>query len=74
MGCGGSKAVVVEKPLPKQKVRGMPLLYVWPGSAPCRAVLMTARAANVEVQKHYLDLFKEEHKSEQFKKVNTRVF
>ena len=46
-----------------------PVLYVWPGSAPCRAVWMTAKAANVDVDVKTVDLLKGEHKQETFLKV-----
>jgi hypothetical protein len=72
MGCGGSKSQKngkESKALPRQSTPGRPMLYIWPGSAPCRATYMAARAAAVDVQLCSLDVFKEEHKSEEFKKV-----
>lgn len=48
----------------------MPLdLYYVPGSAPCRTVLLAAKALGVEVNLKYLDLMKGEHLTPEFVKV-----
>ena len=62
MGCGGSRALPPAKdPL---------TVYVWPGSAPCRAVLMTAKAANIPITVVNVNVMKGEQKTDSFKKMN----
>jgi len=50
------------------KVR--PTLYIFPLSAPCRAVMMTAKAADIHLELKTIDLFKGEQKEEAFLKIN----
>ena len=57
MGCGGSHCDV------------RPTLYIWPGSAPCRAVMMAASAAKVRLHMQYIDILKGEQHSSKFQKV-----
>ncbi|KAF2885297.1 hypothetical protein ILUMI_20885 [Ignelater luminosus] len=45
-------------------------LYYLPGSAPCRAVLLAAKAAGVELNLKFLDLMKGEHLTPEFIKIN----
>ncbi|XP_046616187.1 uncharacterized protein LOC124303241 [Neodiprion virginianus] len=45
-------------------------LYYVPGSAPCRAVLLTAAAVGVELNKKMTDLMKGEHLKPEFLKMN----
>ena len=59
MGCGGSREAVTVRPL----------LYYWPGSPRCRAVLMTLTAANIKVDQVIVDMLKGEHKEERHKQV-----
>lgn len=47
---------------------GIDLYYV-PGSAPCRAVLLAAKALGVELNLKYCDLMKGEHLTPEFIKV-----
>lgn len=48
----------------------MPIdFYYIPGSAPCRAVLLAAKALNVELNLKYTDLMKGEHLTPEFVKV-----
>jgi glutathione S-transferase len=47
-----------------------PALYIFPMSAPCRAVLMTMRAANIPAEIITKDLMKEEQKTAEFLKVH----
>jgi glutathione S-transferase len=62
MGCGGGKAL---PPAPA------PLsLYVWPGSAPCRSVMMVVTAANLQVSIVNVNVMKGEQRSEAFKSMN----
>ncbi|XP_012156042.1 glutathione S-transferase D1 [Ceratitis capitata] len=44
--------------------------YYLPASAPCRAVIMTASAIGIELNKKYLDLFAGEHLKPEFLKLN----
>lgn len=44
-------------------------LYYLPGSAPCSAVQMTAKAIGVDLNLKFLDLFKGEHLTPEFIKV-----
>jgi hypothetical protein len=44
-------------------------LYYLPASAPCRSVLLTANAVGVQLNLKYLDLFKREHLTPEFRKV-----
>lgn len=46
------------------------ILYIHGLSAPSRAVWMTAKAADIPVTVRYLDLFKGEHKTPEFAKIN----
>lgn len=46
------------------------ILYLHGLSAPSRAVWMTAKAADISVTVRYLDLFKGEHKTAEFAKIN----
>ena len=49
----------------------MPLdFYYLPGSAPCRAVLLAAKAVGVELNCKMLDLMKGEHLTPEFLKIN----
>lgn len=57
MGSGASK---------KQKI----ILYSFPLSPPCRAVIMTAKAANIPLELRNIDLLKGEHKEPAFLKIN----
>ncbi|XP_060525565.1 glutathione S-transferase 1-like [Cylas formicarius] len=45
-------------------------LYYQPGSAPCRAVLLTAKALGVQLNLKLLDLMKSEHLTPEFLKLN----
>lgn len=45
-------------------------LYYTPGSAPCRAVQMTAKAVGVELNLKLLNLMAGEHLTPEFLKVN----
>ncbi|KAL5019089.1 hypothetical protein ScPMuIL_004811 [Solemya velum] len=47
-----------------------PTLYLYALSAPSRAVWMTAKAADIPVNIKYVDLFKGEHKTTEFAKIN----
>lgn len=40
-------------------------------SAPCRAVIFTAKALGIEMNMKYLNLLKGHHKTESFAKVNS---
>lgn len=52
----------------------MPIdLYYVPGSAPCRAVLLAAKALGVDLNLKYTDLMKGEHLTPEFVKVNIFV-
>ncbi|KNC25052.1 hypothetical protein FF38_11870 [Lucilia cuprina] len=44
--------------------------YYLPLSAPCRSILMTAKALGIELNKKYLDLFAGEHLKPEFLKIN----
>ncbi|XP_026759797.1 glutathione S-transferase 1-1-like [Galleria mellonella] len=49
----------------------MPIdLYLNPGSAPCRAVLLTVRALNLDVNQKLTDLMKGEHLTPEYLKIN----
>ncbi|XP_025830753.1 glutathione S-transferase 1-like [Agrilus planipennis] len=49
----------------------MPIdLYYLPGSAPCRNVLLTAKAIGVDLNLKHLDLMKGEHLTPEFLKIN----
>jgi len=50
--------------------RVKPTLYIFPLSAPCRAVMMTAKAANINLDVKIIDLLKGEQKEEAFLKIN----
>lgn len=45
-------------------------LYYLPGSSPCRAVLLAAKATGVELNLKFLDLMKGEHLTPEFIKVS----
>lgn len=45
--------------------------YYIPMSAPCRAVIFTAKALGIEMNMKYLNLLKGHHKTESFAKVNS---
>ncbi|KAM3959974.1 glutathione S-transferase 1-like [Aphomia sociella] len=45
-------------------------LYLMKGSAPCRAVLLTARALNLEINQKPTDLNKGEHLTPEYLKLN----
>ncbi|PNF22940.1 Glutathione S-transferase 1-1 [Cryptotermes secundus] len=45
-------------------------LYYLPQSAPCRAVILTANAVGVQLNLKYLELFKGEHMTPQYLKLN----
>lgn len=45
-------------------------LYYVPGSAPCRTVLLAAKALGVDLNLKYLDLMKGEHLTPEFIKVS----
>ena len=62
MGCGRSTVL----PPPKAPLT----LYVWPGSAPCRATMMAARAANIDVTLVNVNVMKGEQRSDDFKRMN----
>lgn len=47
-----------------------PTLYIFPMSAPCRALLLAAKTANVQYDIHTVDLMKGEHKGDDFLKIN----
>lgn len=51
---------------PKEK----PTLYIFPLSGPCRAVLMTAKAVDLELNTPVVDLMKGEQNKEKFLKIN----
>lgn len=52
----------------------MPIdLYYVPGSAPCRTVLLAAKAVGVDLNLKYLDLMKGEHLTPEFIKVSTLI-
>lgn len=54
----------------RQKFK-MPIdLYYVPGSAPCRTVLLAAKAVGVDLNLKYTDLMKGEHLSPEFIKVS----
>jgi glutathione S-transferase len=44
-------------------------LYYMPASSPCRAVMLTASAAGVQLNLKFLDLLKGEQMAQQFLKV-----
>ncbi|WP_323677962.1 glutathione S-transferase N-terminal domain-containing protein, partial [Halorubellus sp. PRR65] len=44
--------------------------YYAPGSSPCRAVLLTAKAIGVDLNLKLMDLMKGEHLSPEFLKIN----
>lgn len=44
--------------------------YYMPESPPCRAVEMVASLVNVELEKHYINLFTKDHLKEEYLKVN----
>ncbi|XP_013196509.2 glutathione S-transferase 1-1 [Amyelois transitella] len=48
----------------------MPDLYQMPGSAPCRAVLLTARALNINLNLKLVDLQRGDHLKPEFLKLN----
>lgn len=48
-----------------------PILYYLNGSSPVRSVYLVARALNIELDRRFLDLFKGEHLTPEFLKVNT---
>jgi len=50
--------------------KGKPTLYYFPFSAPCRAVMMTAKAINLPLEMKKVDLMKGEQKEEAFLKIN----
>ncbi|XP_015522786.2 uncharacterized protein LOC107226476 [Neodiprion lecontei] len=56
--------------LKKRKAEMTIDLYYVPGSAPCRAVLLTAAAVGVELNKKMTDLMKGEHLKPEFLKMN----
>jgi glutathione S-transferase len=56
MGSGASKA--------------KPTLYMYPLSAPCRSVMMTALAIGTPLELKHIDLFKGEQKEEAYLKIN----
>ncbi|XP_019845677.2 glutathione S-transferase 1-1 [Bactrocera dorsalis] len=45
-------------------------LYYYPGSAPCHAVLLTARSLGIGLNKKFLDLLARENMSNDFAKIN----
>jgi len=47
-----------------------PTLYYYPLSAPCRAVMMTAKSINLQLDMKLVDLLKGEQKGEAFIKIN----
>lgn len=48
----------------------MPIdFYYVPGSAPCRAVLLAAKAVGIELNLHHVDLMKGEQLAPEFVKV-----
>ena len=65
MGCHGSKSDGISK----HKLK----LFVWPGSAPCRAVMMTAKGANIDIAIEKVNIFKGEHKTNNYTKVGTHM-
>lgn len=79
MGNGGSKKserVVRRKrrrhvKYERSNRRGVPTLYVWSSSAPCRAVLMTIRITNLLVNVVHIDIFNNEHLTKHFQKVSS---
>lgn len=56
-------------PYPYDATPGAVDLYVMPASAPCRAVWMACKAANIPVNIKYVDLMKGEQKNPDFVKV-----
>lgn len=48
-------------------------LYYAPGSAPCRAVLLAAKAIGIDLNLKLTDLFKGEHLTPEFIKVSTKL-
>lgn len=62
MGNGASSSGV--------KRKRVPTLYIYGLSAPARAAWMTAKAAEIPVRLKYIDLFKGEHKTPEFAKIN----
>ena len=47
--------------------------YYIPGSAPCRAVMMAAKAVGVELNLKLTDLMKGEHMTPEYIKVHTSI-
>lgn len=47
-----------------------PVLYYWPGSAPCRAVLMALKGGNIHVDKVIVDRLKDKHKEQDFLQIS----
>jgi len=50
--------------------KGKPTFYYFPFSAPCRAVMMTAKSINLQLDMKKVDLMKGEHKEPEFLKIN----
>jgi len=50
--------------------KAKPILYIFPLSAPCRAVMMTAKIANINLDLKTIDLLKGEQNEEAFLKIN----
>jgi len=50
--------------------REKPTLYIFAFSAPCRAVMMTAKAINLDLNMKKVDLFKGEQNEEAFLRIN----
>jgi hypothetical protein len=50
-----------------------PTLYIFPMSAPCRAVLMTAKAAGIPYETKIVDVTKGEQNSKDFTEVHHLV-
>ena len=50
-----------------------PTLYGMLMSPPCRSVRLAARALGVEMDIELIDIFKQEHKTAEFKKLNPQT-
>jgi len=50
--------------------KGKPTFYYFPLSAPCRAVMMTAKSINLQMDMKKVDLMKGEQKEAEFLKIN----
>lgn len=51
-----------------------PILYSWPFSPPVRAVWLTARFIELDMEIKLIDVFKMEHLSPEYLKVSTNAY